>query len=129
MKNRYFEEQIHWVPLILKNCLKYTLGLGSVVGLVIGSVVGLVFGLVIGSVVGSVVGAVVGSVVGLVIGSVIGLVVGSGFGQQHILFLFFHPLPQENLSQQALVPAGQGFPLLMHLAPSCFIQELPVKNN
>ena len=30
---------------------------------------------------------------------------------------------------QASVPAGQGFLLLMHLAPSCFIQELPVKNN
>ena len=57
----------------------------------------------------------------------VGSVVGSGFGQQHILFLFFFLLPQENLSEQASVPAGQGFLLLMHLAPSCFIQELPVK--
>ena len=54
-----------------------------------------------------------GAVVGAIVGSVVGSIFVSGFGQQHLLFL----LQQENLSQHASVPLGQGEPLLMHLAP------------
>ena len=73
--------------------------------------------------------AVVGSSVGsAVVSTVVGLAVVSGFGQQHLVFFF----QQENLSQHASVPGGQGLPLLMHLAPSLSLtQELrrPVKIN
>ena len=50
---------------------------------------------------------------GAVVGAIVGSIFVSGFGQQHLLFL----LQQENLSQHASVPLGQGEPLLMHLAP------------